>query len=327
MPSGVVIDAKLSKGRGSVATILVQNGVLHAGDTLICGKFYGRVKAMFNDLGKTIQEAVPSTPVEITGLSGVPLAGEQFYAVEDERQARQIALERQQKSRLDAIQPKAKRMSLEDISSQIKQGKVKELNIILKVDVQGSLGALEDAFSKMVTSEVQIKFIHKGIGNINASDVILASASNAVIIGFHIDIEEQAREIAKRDQVDIRTYNVIYEAIKEVRNALEGLLDPKIKKIYIGTVVVRQVFKLSKYGLIAGCFVQKGKIMRSSLISVVRAEEVIFEGKVSSLKRFKNDVKEVEVNTECGVSIADFTDYQVDDIIQVYEIEKIARKL
>ncbi|HDZ77163.1 MAG TPA: translation initiation factor IF-2 [Candidatus Omnitrophica bacterium] len=325
--SGIVIDAKLSKGRGSVATILVQNGTLHTGDTLICGKFYGRTKAMFDDLGKRVQEAVPSTPIEVTGLSGVPLAGEQFHAVEDEQQARQIALERQQKLRLDAIQPKAKRMTLEDISSQIKEGSVKELNIILKTDVQGSLGALEDAFGKMVNPEVQIKFIHKGIGNINVSDVILASASNAVVIGFHIDIDEAAREIAKRDQVDIRTYNVIYEAIKEVRNALEGLLDPRLKKIFIGTVIVREVFKLSKSGLIAGCFVQKGKIMRSSLISVVRGEEVVFEGKVSSLKRFKNDVKEVEVNTECGLAIADFTDYQPEDIVQVYEIEKIARKL
>lgn len=325
--SGIVIDAKLSRGRGAVATVLVQNGILNVGDILICGQFYGKIKAMFNDLAKKIERAHPSMPVEITGLSGVPLAGEQFYVVSDEKQARQIAYERQENARFGAIQPKVKRVSLEDISSQIKEGKVRELNIILKADVQGSLGALEDALGDFSTSEVQIKFIHKGIGNINASDAVLAFASGAVIIGFHVDVDGSAKEIRRRDNVDIRTYTVIYEAINEVKTALEGLLEPKLKKIFLGNLVVRQVFNLTKRGLIAGCLVQKGKIMRTSQVSVVRNKETIFEGKVSSLKRFKDDIREVEAGLECGLGIGGFTDYQAGDVIEVYEIEKIARKL
>ncbi|PIQ88889.1 MAG: translation initiation factor IF-2 [Candidatus Omnitrophica bacterium CG11_big_fil_rev_8_21_14_0_20_42_13] len=325
--SGIVIEAKLSKGRGAVATVLIQDGVLNVGDSFICGQRYGKIKAMFDNLGHQIDKAGPSMPVEITGLSGVPLAGEQFYVVADDKEARQIAQTRQEKARMALLQPKAKRLSLEDISLQIKEGKIKELSIILKADVQGSLGALDDALSKIGSQEVQINFIHKGVGNINTSDAVLASASNAIIIGFHVDVDEAAKDIARTDDVDIRTYTVIYEAINEVRTALEGLLEPKLKKIYVGTVVVRQVFNLTRSGLIAGCFVQKGKIMRNSMVSVVRGEEVVYEGKVSSLKRFKDDVREVDVNTECGVAVEGFTDYQVGDRIEVYSVEKIARKL
>ena len=325
--SGVVIDAKLSPGRGSVATILVQNGTLNVSDAVICGQFYGKIKAMCDDLGRRIEHAPPAKPVEITGLSGVPVAGEHFYVVADEKQARDIASQKQDEARFNRIQPKIRRINLEDISSQIKEGKIKELNIILKADVQGSLGALQDSLGKLSTNEVQVKFIHTGIGNVNVSDVVLAAASSAVIIGFHIDADDAAKEKARQEEIDIRTYTVIYEAINEVRTALEGLLEPKLKKIFIGNVTVRQVFNLTKSGLIAGCFVQKGKIMRSSTVSVVRNGEPVFEGKLSSLKRFKDDVREVEAGMECGVAVAGFTDYQVGDVIEVYEIEKIARKL
>lgn len=325
--SGVVIDAKLSQGRGAVAAVLVQNGTLKLQDAIICGQFYGKIKAISDDLGRRVEEAPPAKPVEITGLSGIPVAGEHFYVVSDEKQARDIAAKKHDEARLNRIQPQIRRINLEDISLQIKEGKVRELNIILKADVQGSLGALSDSLSKLSTNEVQIKFIHAGMGNVNASDVVLASASGAVIIGFHIDVDEQTREAARREEVDIRTYNVIYEAINEVRTALEGLLAPKLKKIFLGNLIVRQVFNLTKHGLIAGCFVQKGKIMRSSTVSVVRNGEVVVEGKLASLKRFKDDVREVEVGLECGVAVVGFTDYQVGDIIEVYEIEKIARKL
>ena len=325
--SGVVIDARLSPGRGSVAAVLVQNGTLNLYDVIICGPFYGKIKAMYDDLGRRLEQALPSKPVEIAGLSGVPVAGERFYAVADEKQARDIAAQREAEARLNKIQPKIKRINLEDISAQIKEGKIKELNIILKADVQGSLGALEDSLAKLSTQEVQIKFIHTGIGNVNVSDVVLASASGAVIIGFHVDADEAARDLARQEEIDVRTYTVIYEAINEVRTALEGLLEPKLKKIFLGNLTVRQVFNLTKYGLIAGCYVQKGKIMRSSTVSIVRNGEAIFEGKLSSLKRFKDDVREVEAELECGVAVSGFSDYQVGDIIEVYEIEKIARKL
>ncbi|MDP1852837.1 MAG: translation initiation factor IF-2 [Candidatus Omnitrophota bacterium] len=325
--SGVVIDAKLSPGRGSVASILVQNGTLNVSDVIICGQFYGKIKAMFDDLGGRIEHAPPAKPVEINGLSGVPVAGERFYVVADEKQARDIASQKQDEARFNKIQPKIKRINLEDISSQIKEGKIKELNIILKTDVQGSLGALQDSLGKLSTNEVQVKFIHTGIGNVNVSDVVLAAASSAVIIGFHIDADDAAKEKARQEEIDIRTYTVIYEAINEVRTALEGLLEPKLKKIFIGNLVVRQVFNLTKSGLIAGCFVQKGKIMRSSTVSITRNGEPVFEGKLSSLKRFKDDVREVEAGLECGVAAVGFTDYQVGDVIEVFEIEKIARKL
>lgn len=325
--SGVVIDARRSPGRGSAATILVQNGTLNLSDVIICGPFYGKIKAMYDDSGRRLEQALPSKPVEIAGLSGVPVAGERFYAVADEKQARDIAGQREAEARLNKIQPKIKRINLEDISAQIKEGKIKELNIILKADVQGSLGALEDSLAKLSTQEVQIKFIHTGIGNVNVSDVVLATASGAVIIGFHVDADEAARDLARQEEIDFRTYTVIYEAINEVRTALEGLLEPKLKKIFLGNLAVRQVFNLTKYGLIAGCYVQKGKIMRSSTVSIVRNGEAIFEGNLSSLKRFKDDVREVEAGLECGVAVSGFSDYQVGDIIEVYEIEKIARKL
>lgn len=325
--SGVVVDAKLSKGKGPVATILVQDGILNLGDAIICGEFYGKVKSMSNDLGKEMDKAYPSMPVEITGLSGVPLAGGQIYVVSDEKSAREIAMEKKERLRFAQMQPKIRMITLEDISSQIKEGKVRDLNIILKADVQGSLGALEDSLNKLSTSEVQIRFIHKGIGNVNTSDVVLASASRAVIIGFHVDVEDTAKNIARQDEVDIRTYSVIYEAINDLKTALEGLLEPKIKKIFIGNVLIREVFNLSRSGLIAGCFVQKGKIMRTSIVTVMRNGQPVFDGKVSSLKRFKDDVREVDAGIECGVAIEGFTDYQVGDIIEVNALEKIARKL
>ncbi|MFQ5680953.1 MAG: translation initiation factor IF-2 [Candidatus Omnitrophota bacterium] len=325
--AGIVIDAKLSRGRGAVATVLVQAGTLHIQDAFICGKFYGRIKAMFNDRGDSVRRAFPSMPVEIIGISGVPAPGEQFYAVSDERQARDVALSRQEKERFAKMQPQAKRLSLEDISSQIKQGKIKELAVIIKADVQGSLGALEDSLGRFSGSEVKMRVIHKGIGNINTSDALLASASGAVLIGFHVNIDDNARDIIRRENLDVRTYTVIYEAIREVKAALEGLLEPKIKRLPLGSLAVRRVFNLSKGGLIAGCYVEKGRVVRNCLADVIRGGEVIFTGKVVSLKRFKDDARAVEKGLECGVALADFKDYRAEDTIEAYEIEKVARTL
>ncbi|MFZ5800803.1 MAG: translation initiation factor IF-2 [Candidatus Omnitrophota bacterium] len=324
--SGVVAEAKLSKGRGPVATVIVQNGTLHLNDIIICGNYYGKVRAMFNDRQTAMTFVGPAQPAEILGLSGVPEAGEKFYVVEDERKAREINLKRQELSRQSRLQPTA-RLSLEDLSAQIKEGRaVKELRIILKADVQGSLEALEDSLKKISSAEVQLLIIHSAIGTINTSDVVLAAASNAVIIGFQVEMDEPAKEKTAKEGVDVRTYRIIYDAIADIRAALEGLLEPKLKKEFLGRVEVRQIFKLTKAGEVAGCFVVKGKINRSANIDVVRNGEVVFEGKLGSLKRFKDDVREVAEGFECGLTVAGFS-LTAGDLVEAYTIEKIARKL
>jgi len=324
--SGIIVDAKLTKGKGPLSTVIIQNGTLHQGDIVVVGTHSGKVKAILDDLERPIQTAGPATPAEILGLSGVPQAGEQFYVIDDEKKAREICLKRQELEKQKQIQP-IQRISLEGLYSKIKEGQIKELKIILKADVQGSLEALRDSLQKLSTQEVQLNIIHLGIGAVNTSDVILAAASDAVIIGFHVDVVTQAKEQADREGVDIRIYRIIYDAINEIKAALEGLLEPKIKKKFLGRIEVRTIFKLSRAGIVAGCFVQKGKVNRAAKVDLIRNGEKIYEGTIASLKRFKDDVKEVQEGFECGIVLSNYTDMKAGDIIEAFEIEKIARKL
>jgi translation initiation factor IF-2 len=327
--SGVVIEAKLSKGRGPVATMLVQSGNLKEGDFVIAGFQSGRVKAMTNSFRQSVEEAGPSTPVEITGLSGVPEAGEKFFVVRDEKKAREIAVQKQEEQRRLRLEPMVKHghLHLEDLYKEIKQSGVKELNIILKADVQGSLEAIEDSLRKIGNREVEIVVMHKAVGLINTSDVVLAVASNAIIIGFHVEPDPQAKEMAAKEGIDIRTYRVIYEIVNDMRAALEGMLAPRIKKVFLGRAEVRKVFKLTKAGSVAGSFVKKGKIARNASVVLLRNGEVIFEGKIAALKRFKDDVRDVQEGFECGISLANFDEIKEGDCIDAFELEQIARKL
>lgn len=326
LASGVVLEAKISEGRGTVATLLVENGTLKPQNAVIIGPYYAKVRAMFNEYGKHIAEAGPATPVEILGLSGLPEAGEKFFVLSDEKKAKELAQKRRQELRERELRP-VRMMSLEEFSNQIKEGKIKELKLILKADVGGSLEAINETLKKLATSEVRLNLIHQGIGSINVSDVILAEASGAIILGFHVDTDERSKEEANKAGIDIRTYNVIYELVNDIKTALEGLLEPKLKKNFLGRVVVRQMFKLSRSGIIAGAYVEKGKITRSAKVSLLRNGGLIYEGAIQSLKRFKDDVREVTEGMECGVSLANFTDIMAGDIIEAYDIEKIARKL
>jgi translation initiation factor IF-2 len=325
---GVVIEAKLTKGRGPVATLLVQNGTLHLGDVIIADRYYGRIKAMFNDRGQSVGNASPSFAVEVSGLSGVPSVGEQFFVIPDEKVARELALKRQDKEKQQQIR-EAKRISLQDLHAQIQEGKIKELKLIIKADVQGSLEAIKETLNKLNVPEIEIKWniIHEGIGSINSSDVILAIASDALILGFHVDAEEGAKELSAKEGIDIRTYNIIYELANDIKAALEGMLEPKLKKVFLGRAEIRKIFELSRAGTVAGCFVTKGKINRAASITLLRNGEALFEGKLSSLKRFKDDVREVLEGFDCGMTLSGFDDIKEGDIIEAYEIEKIARKL
>ncbi|TRZ48018.1 translation initiation factor IF-2 [bacterium] len=326
LAKGVVLEAKLSKGRGPVATLLVQNGALRLNENIIAGKYYGKIRAMFNDCAQAVTSAGPSVPVEILGLTGVPQAGEQFFAIEDEKTAKELAAKRQDQER--QLDMKAvKRISLEDLYSQIKEGKLKELKLVIKSDVRGSLEAIKDTLNKMNVSEIKLSIIHEGVGDINSSDVILAAASNALVLGFHVESDERAKELVAQEGVEIRTYNIIYELANDVKAALEGMLEPKLKKVFLGKAEIRKVFKVSRSGTIAGSFILKGKIIRSASVDLVRNGEVVFEGSISSLKRFKDDVREVAEGFECGIALGGFDDYKEGDIIEAYEIEKIARKL
>jgi translation initiation factor IF-2 len=323
---GVVIESKMAKGRGPVATLLIQNGTLHLNDNIIVGNFYGKIRAMFNDRASSVTSVGPSSPVEVLGITGIPQAGEPFFAIEDEKTAKELAAARSEKERI--LQIKAvKRVSLEDLHAQIAAGKLKELKLIIKADVQGSLGAIKETLEKLNVSEIKLDIIHTGVGNINSSDAILAVASNALILGFNISSDERAREIAAKEGIDVRNYNIIYELANDIKAAVEGMLEPKIKKTFVGRAEVRKMFKLTKSGNVAGCFVTKGKISRQSLINLVRNGELVFEGKLSSLKRFKDDVREVQEGFECGMAIAGFDDLHEGDLIEAFDIEKIARKL
>ncbi|MGB9715516.1 MAG: translation initiation factor IF-2 [Thermodesulfovibrionales bacterium] len=324
---GTIIEAKLDRGRGPVATVLVQSGTLKVGDTFLAGIHTGRVRALIDDTGKRITEAGPSTPVEVIGFPEVPSAGDIFIVVEDEKRARQIALARQQKQKLADI-AKARKLTLDELYAKIKEGEIKELNIIIKADVQGSVEAIKKALEGITHPLVKVRVIHSSTGGINESDVMLASASNAIIIGFNVRPEPKAYQSAEKEGVDIRLYNVIYDAIEDVKKALEGLLEPTIKEKTIGRAEVRQLFPISKVGTVAGCYVIDGIISRASDgIRVIRDNIVIYDGKISSLKRFKEDVREVQAGYECGILIENFNDVKVGDILENYIVEKIATKL
>ncbi len=323
---GVVIEAKMAKGRGPVATLLVQSGTLHLNENIIVGNLYGKIRAMFDDRGHSITAAKPSIPVEALGVQGIPAAGEPFFVIQDDKQAKELSQIRIEKEKQQQIKT-VKRISLEDLHARIQEGKIKELKLIIKADVQGSLEAIKDTLNKLQVSEIKLDIIHTGVGSINTSDVILAVASNALLLGFNIEADERAKELIAKEGVDVRTYNIIYELANDIKQAVEGMLEPKLKKVFLGRAEIKKVFKLSKAGTVAGCLVNKGKIGRSSLINLVRNGQVVFEGKLASLKRFKDDVRDAAEGFECGMAIAGFDDICEGDIIEAYEVEKIARKL
>lgn len=321
---GTVIEAKLDRGRGPVATVLVQDGTLRVGDPIICGSIAGKVRAMVNDRGEKVKSAGPSTPVEIQGLNEVPLAGDLFQVVSDDRIARQVAQKRSMK--LKEATRYTQRVTLDDLFKQIQEGEVKDLNLILKGDVHGSVEALQDALYKLSLEEVQIKIIHTGVGAISESDIMLASASNAIVIGFNVRPDNNARKLAEQDQVDIRLYRIIYEAIEDIKAAVTGLLKPIMKEVIQGQAEVRQLFKVSRLGNIAGSHVTEGKINRNALIRVIRDGTVILDsGKIDSLKRFKDDVREVQAGYECGILLENFNDLHEGDIVEAYIMEQVAR--
>ena len=323
---GTIIEAQLDKGRGITATVLVQKGTLKIGDPFIAGVVYGRVRAMFDERGKKVTSAGPSTPVLVLGFESTPQAGDIFVAVESEREAREVSIKRQQLKR-EQNHRQVRLITLDEIANQISRGGIKELPIIVKGDVDGSVEALSDALMKLSNDEVTVKVIHKGVGAISEGDVLLAAASRAIIIGFHVRPNSNARKLAETEKVDIRLYNIIYDAINAVKSALEGMLSPVISEELIGTAEVRQIFKVPKVGTVAGCYVQDGKIVRNSKVRLFRDGIVIYEGQLDSLKRFKDDVREVEKGFECGLSIANFNDIKVGDIIESYKIVETKKKL
>ncbi len=324
---GTIIEAKLDKGKGPVGTVLVISGTLKVGDPFIVGTITGRVRALINDTGKKIEAAAPATPVEVIGFPDVPEAGATFVVMEDEKKARQIALTRLHKLKT-AKATKVRKLTLDDLYDKIKEGEIKELNIIIKADVQGSVEAVKDSLENIIHSKVKVKVIHTSAGGINESDVMLAAASNAIIIGFNIRPDAKAQPLAEKEGVDIRLYNVIYEAIKDIKNALEGLLEPTVTERILGRVEVRSIFQVSRIGTIAGCYVLDGLISRvSSGIRVIRDNIVVYDGKISSLKRFKDDIKEVQAGYECGLMVENFNDIKVGDILENYQMEEVATKL
>ena len=323
--SGVVVEAELSKESGVLATVLVQDGTLRAGDVVVVGAYYCKVRAMINDRGQRIKEALPSMPVEILGLPGVPRAGDRFFTVKDERAAKEIVDKKLQDLRERGAA--GAHITLEQLYEDIKAGKVEELKLIIKSDVQGSLEALTGTLAKIQSKNVRFSVIHSGIGDISESDVMLAAASNAVVIGFHVGIVGTAKEAAEKEQVDVRFYDIIYEVKTAIEKSMEGLLEPELTEVFVGAAEVRQVFKVSKVGTIAGCSVSKGKIVRNFSCRVIRGGQKIHEGKIQSLKRFKDDAREVLEGFECGIGVSNFEELQAADRIEVYEVQKKARKL
>ena len=324
---GTIVEAKLDRGRGPVGTVLVNSGTLRAGDSFLVGTVAGRVRALIDDTGKKINKAGPSTPVEVIGFPEVPQAGDIFVVMDDEKKARQIAMNRLHKQK-QASMARRKKVTLDDLFERVKEGEIKDLNIIIKADVQGSVEAVKDALSKIKHSEVKVNVIHTGAGGINESDVMLAAASNAIIIGFSVRADAKANALIDKEGVDVRFYNVIYEAIDDVKKALEGLLEPTITEKILGHAEVRELFHVSRFGTIAGCYVTDGKISRvSEGVRVVRENVVIYESKLSSLKRFKEDAKEVLTGFECGIMVENFNDLKIGDVIENYIKEEVATKL
>ncbi|MBQ2916089.1 MAG: translation initiation factor IF-2 [Clostridia bacterium] len=321
---GAVVEARLDKGRGPVATVLVQNGTLRQGDSIVAGTSFGRIRGMMDDKGKRITEAPPSTPVEIIGFAEVPSAGDIFHVVQDERMAKELVEQRKHEQKEELYKNKSA-VSLDDLFNQIQEGNMKELNIIVKADVQGSAEAVKASLEKLSNEEVRVKVIHSAVGAVNESDVMLASASNAIIVGFNVRPEPNAKKAAEKDKVDLRLYRIIYDCIEEIETAMKGILAPKFREVILGNAEVRQTFKVSGVGTIAGCYVRDGKITRSAGVRIVRDGIVIYEGKIDSLKRFKDDAKEVAAGYECGLGIEKYNDLKEGDVIEAYTEEEIER--
>ena len=326
LSTGTILEAYLDKGRGYVSTVLVQNGSLKIGDYILAGKTSGKVKAMFDESGNSLEAAKPSTPVSVLGLDGAPQAGDQFKVLEDEKEAKQIAAKRTQLVREQSVRTQ-KHLTLDEIGRRIAIGDFQEFNVIIKGDVDGSVEALTDSFQNLSTEEIQVNIIFKGVGAITESDVLLASASDAVIIGFNVKPTQSARKLSEKEQIDIRSYSIIYDAINDLKDAMEGMLSPEMKEENTGEAEVRDIFKISRIGTIAGCMVTAGKILRNSSVRVVRGDEQIFEGKLLSLKRFKDDIKEVAKGYDCGIQINDFNDLEVGDLIKCYQEIAVKKKL
>jgi len=324
--SGTVLEAKLDRGRGPVATILVQDGTLHVGDTFIAGPVVGRVRALIDDRGHQIKRAGPSTPVEVLGLGGLPQPGDAFQALADAAKARQVAMYRQTQAKEKALGAKGGRLTLESLQQQIAEGNIKELPILIKADVQGSAEVLADSLSKLADEQVRIRIIHAGVGAINESDVLLASASNAIIIGFNVRPDRNAAEVAEREHVDMRLHSVIYNVTDEMKKAMAGLLEPSFKEVRLGAAEVRSLFKVPKFGTVAGCMVTDGRVTRGgeAQARLLRDNVLVFEGKIASLRRFKDDVTEVKAGFECGIAIERFNDLKVGDVIEVFTVERVA---
>jgi len=323
---GTVVEAFLDKGRGYVSTILVQNGTLKMGDYLLAGKHSGKVKAIFNERGASLEEAPPSTPVSILGLDGAPQAGDAFHVLEDEREAKQIAAKRTQLLREQSVRTQ-RHITLDEIGRRIALGEFKELNIILKGDVDGSVEALTDSLQKLSTGEIEINIIHKGVGAITESDVLLASASDAIVIGFNVRPMGNARAIADKEEIDIRSYSIIYDAINDIKDAMEGMLSPEMREEITGNAEIRETFKISKIGTIAGCMVTSGKIYRNSGIRIIREGVVVFTGELTSLKRFKDDVKEVAKGYDCGLQVKNYNDIKVGDVLECFQEVAVKKSL
>jgi translation initiation factor IF-2 len=326
LASGTVIEASLDKGRGYVTTILVQNGTLRIGDFMLAGQYHGKVKAMFDERGHRIEVAGPSTPVSLLGLDGAPQAGDNFVVMEDEREAKNIANKRQQLQREQSMRTK-KHITLDEIGRRLAIGDFQELNIIVKGDVDGSIEALSDSLQKLSTDEIQVNIIHKAVGQVTESDVLLASASDAIIVGFQVRPSASARKLAEKEQIEIRAYSIIYDAINDVKDAMEGMLSPEVKEQIAGTAEIRETFKISKVGTIAGCMVIEGKINRNHDVRLIREGVVIYTGKLGSLKRFKDDVKEVQKGYECGLNIENFNDIKVGDMVEAFEEVEVKKTL
>ena len=321
---GTVIESNLDKGRGAVATVIVSNGTLKVGDPVIAGTAYGKIRALFNDKGQRVKKATPSTPVEILGLNEVPLAGDQFVVMPSEKAARAIGEKRREKQRDEQMKASSK-ITLEDLFDKMQEGEVKELNIVLKADVQGSVEAIRQSVEKISNEEVQLKVIHCGVGAITDSDIMLASASNAIVIGFNVRPAQSAVAMAERERVDLRTYRIIYELIEDIEKAMKGMLEPEYKEVVIGQAQVRELFKVSGLGTIAGSYVTDGKVSRNAKARLVRNGIVIYDGAIASVRRFKDDVKEVNRGYECGLMLENFNDIKEEDIIEIYEMQEIER--
>jgi translation initiation factor IF-2 len=320
---GTVLEAKLDRGRGPVATVLVRNGTLHVGDYFIVGSVFGRVRAMFDDRGAPVREVLPSMPAEVLGLESLPDVGDSLQVVTDTAKAKQIVIYREIKDR-EVAMSKTNRITLEQLHDQLKEGESKELNIILKTDVGGTAEVLTDTLQKLSSDKVKIRVLHSGVGAITETDVLLASASNAIIVGFNVRPERNAQAVAEKEKVDIRLHTIIYELADEIKKAMTGMLEPVFKEVYKGRAQVREVFRISKVGAVAGCMVNDGSITRDAQVRLLRDNAVIHTGKVSGLKRFKNDASEVKAGFECGISLANYNDIKPGDVIEAFATERVA---